>query len=120
METMVCDSPKSQNDRHRRYLILPVLAVLFQLIPPSLLWVVSTAAYREPRWMSEAWEQPLSILILALSAGVSTTLGSLSVYALLRWARPRLAAIMIILCCLPALFGGAIYLHGLLVFLAWI
>jgi hypothetical protein len=121
MEKRVYGSPEPQNKRKsRRHLVIPVFALLFQIVPPALLWAVSTAAYAQPRLLSEAWERPVSLLVLGFSAGVSLLLGSMGVYGLLIRARPSIAVLLIVVCCMPALLGGAVYLHGLLVFLAWV
>ena len=121
MEKQDCGSQEPQNERKgRRHLVIPVLALLFQLIPPALLWAVSTAAYADPRRLSESWERPVSVLVLGFSAGVSLLLGSIGVYGLLVKARPSIAVLLVLVCCTPALLGGAVYLHGLLVFLAWV
>ena len=121
MEMNNCDSKAARNEQSRRwYLATPALALLFQLAPPLLLWLISTAAYANPRNLSESWERRFSILTLVGSAGVSLFLGSVSVFGLLIHARPRTAALLICICCAPALFGGAVYLHCLLVFLALI
>jgi hypothetical protein len=103
-----------------RHVVIPVLALFFQLVPPALLWAISAAAYAEPRRLSDSWERPASLFVLGLSAAVSLSLGSLGIYELLARSRPRMAVLLISLCCLPALLGGAVYLHGLLVFLAWV
>jgi hypothetical protein len=119
MEIKDCDSREIETERQRRrHLIIPVLALLFQLVPPALLWAVSTAAYAQPRRLSESWERPVSLLVLGFSACVSLLLGGVGVYLLLTRARPTVAMLLILVCCLPALLGGAVYLHGLLVFLA--
>ncbi|MCX7015071.1 MAG: hypothetical protein NTW86_21390 [Candidatus Sumerlaeota bacterium] len=68
--------------------------------------------------MSETWLRPVSFLALGLSAGVSWALGIAGVHLLLTRSRPWVAAPLIVVCCMPALVGGAVYLHGLLVFLA--
>ena len=116
-----CDSKAARNEQLRRWhLVTPALALLFQLAPPLLLWLISTAAYSNPRNLSESWERRISILTLVGAAGISLFLGSISVFGLLIHARPRIAALLICICCAPALFGGAVYLHCLLVFLALI
>jgi hypothetical protein len=121
MEMNNCDSKAARNEQSRRwYLATPALALLFQLAPPLLLWLISTAAYANPRNLSESWERRISILTLVGAAGISLFLGSISVLGLLIHARPRIAALLICICCAPALFGGAVYLHCLLVFLALI
>ena len=98
--------------------LVAVCALLFQLVPPLLLRAVAAAAYVEPRRLPVPWEQPVSLLALGFSAGVSILLGSLSSYRLLVRARPVAAASGILVCSAPALFLGAIYLHCLLIFLA--
>src|SRR5262249_44836777 len=111
METKTCDSPTTENEKTGRwYLVVPVLALCFQLVPPVLLWAVSTSAYAEPRRLPESWERPVSLLTLGLSASVSLLLGSIGVYGLLIRARPKIAAVLIVVCCMPALLGGAVYL----------
>jgi hypothetical protein len=121
MEKKDCGSRETPTEmKGRRHLVVPILGLLFQLVPPALLWAVSTAAYAEPRRLPESWERPVSLLILGFSASVSLLLGSLGVYGLLLRARPIIAVLLILVCCMPALLGGALYLHGLLVFLAWV
>jgi hypothetical protein len=102
----------------RWYLVMPFLALLFQLVPPVLLYAISTAFYVEPRRLPESWERPVSLLTLAFCAGIGLALGSVATHGLLSRARPWLAWLLIAACCVPALIGGAVYLHGLLVFLA--
>src|SRR5262245_34273078 len=119
MEMNNCDSKAARNEQSRRwYLATSALALLFQLAPPVLLWMISTATYANPRNMSKSCERPISLLTLVGSSGISLFLGSISVFGLLIHARPRKAALLICICCAPALFGGAVYLHCLLVFLA--
>jgi hypothetical protein len=118
MEMKNYDSKAARNEQSRRWhLAAPALALLFQLAPPLLLWLISTAAYANPRSLSESWERRISLLTLGGAAGISLFLGSISVFGLLIHARPRVAALLICICCAPALFGGAVYLHCLLVFL---
>jgi hypothetical protein len=97
---------------------LPVVALVFQLVPPLLLVLIARGAYGEWRWLPEGWERPVSLATLGGSALVSWLLGSVSVYGLLTRARARVAVPLVACCCVPALLGGAVYLHGLLVFLA--
>ena len=119
MEMDNCDFKGARNDQMGRWhLLVPALALLFQLAPPLLLWLISTAAYDNPRRLSESWERPVSLLTLGFSAGISLLLGSIGVYGLLTRARPVMAALLISVCCAPALICGAAYLHCLLVFLA--
>jgi len=121
METQPSESSPELNKQERQgYLVLPLLALLFQAIPPLLFWAIATAAFTELPRLSQGGERLLSLLTLALSAGISLLLGSLGVYRLLTRARLPVALLLIVFCCLPALLGGAVYLHTLLVFLAWI
>ena len=119
MEMDNCDFKEARNDQPGRWhLVVPALALLFQMAPPMLLWLISTAAYEDPHRLSESWERPVSLLTLGFSAGISLLLGSVGVFGLLTRARPVIAALLISVCCAPALFLGAVYLHCLLVFLA--
>jgi hypothetical protein len=121
MEKKESDSREFRNERKGRWhLVIPAIALLFQLLPPVVLSAIATAAYAEPRRLPESWERPVSVLALGFSAGLSLLLGSIGTYGLLTRARPIIAALLIVVCCLPALFGGAVYLHGLLIFLAWV
>lgn len=85
-----------------------------------LLWALAAAAYAETPRLPEACVQPLSMLTLAFAAGASWTLGIAGAYGLLTRARPAVAATMILFCCIPAIFAGAVYLHAWLVFMAWV
>jgi len=121
METPPSESsPEPNRQAGQRYLALPLLALLFQTAPPLLLWAIATAAFAEPPRLSQGGEHFLSLLTLMLSAGISLLLGALGAYRLLTRARAVVAVLLIVFCCLPALLGGALYLHALLVFLTWI
>ena len=101
------------------HIAIPGLALGFQIVPPLLFQIIARAAYAGTGNWPQAWERPASLLVLGVAAAVSISLGSLGAYGLLTRARRGIAVALIAGCCLPALFGGAIYLHGLLVFLAW-
>lgn len=101
------------------HIVVPGLALGFQIVPPLLLQAIARAAYAGTGTWPQAWERPASLLVLGVAAAVSIVLGSLGVYGLLTRARRGIAVALLAGCCLPALFGGAMYLHGLLVFLAW-
>ena len=101
----------------RRHLLIPLFALLFQLVPPLFFWAVSTMAYAEPRRLPESWERPVSLLGLGFCAGISFLLGSAGVYGLLTRSRLGTAVVLIAVCCAPALIGGALYLQALLAFL---
>ena len=45
-------------------MLVPLLALSFQLIPPIILFKISDLAYMEPRHFSELWEQPISLMAL--------------------------------------------------------
>jgi hypothetical protein len=120
METNDCGSRARNRRPGRWHLAIPVSALLFQLVPPVLFWAISTTAYGAPRRLPESWERPASLLAFGFSAGVSLLLGSIGVYGLLTRTRTTVAVLLIVALCVPALLAGAIYLHGLLVFLAWV
>src|SRR4051812_27552519 len=96
-----CPSPATEG-RGRRPLLVPVLALLFQPVPPGLLWAVSSASYAEPPRLAEAGARAVSLCVLALSAGVSLALGALGAYQLLTRSRPAVAGPLILFCCAPA------------------
>lgn len=106
--------------KSRWHILIPVSVLLFQIVPPLLLWAIAGASYGGAGNWLHAWERPVSLLVLAFSAAVSLSLGTLGAYGLLVRARTGTAVLLIAGCCLPALLGGAVYLHGLLVFLAWV
>jgi hypothetical protein len=106
--------------RGRWHILIPGLALAFQIVPPALLLIIAGAAYAGTENWLQTWERPVSLFVLGSSAAISLLLGSLGAYGLLTRARPGTAIALIVGCCLPALFGGAVYLHGLLVFLAWV
>ena len=101
----------------RWHLLIPVFALLFQALPPLFLLLISNMAYAEATSQPASWERPLSLLGLAACAGISLFLANLGIYTLLTRSGRKTAIALITLCCFPALIGGAIYLHGLLVFL---
>ena len=104
--------------KSRWLLCLPVFALPFQLVPPVYLWTISTAAYTEPRALSEAWERPLTLLVLGFAAVLSLVFGSLGTYGALTRVRLGTAVALILLCYVPTLLAGAVYLQTLIVFLA--
>jgi hypothetical protein len=106
--------------RGRWHILIPGLALVFQIVPPALLQTIAGAAYAGTGNWLQPWERPATLLVLGFSAAVSLLLGGFGVYGLLTRARPGTAVALIVGCCFPALFGGAVYLHGLLVFLAWV
>jgi hypothetical protein len=99
------------------HLVVAVLALASQLVAPASLWLLSVLAYGQPRYLDEAWERPVSLAVLGGCAGVSLALGVGGAYGLLSRSRPWVAAVLLLTCCVPALLGGAVYLHALLLFL---
>ena len=104
----------------RWHMLVPVLALGFQVLPPLLLLFLAWAAYAARWGWLQPCERPASLLVLGCSAVVSLLLGSFGTYGLLTRARLRTAVVLIVACCLPVLFAGAMYLHGLLIFLGWV
>jgi hypothetical protein len=98
--------------------LIPPAALLFQALPPLFIRYLPGLFYGEAPLLGEAWERPVSLAGIALCAAVSLALGNASVYLLLTRARKLVAAPLILCCALPALIGGATYLHALLIFLA--
>lgn len=93
-------------------------ALLFQALPPLLIRYLPGLFYGEAPLPGEAWERPVSLTGIALCAVVSLALGNASVYLLLIRCRRGIAAPLILVCGVPAIIGGAVYLHALLIFLA--
>ena len=106
--------------RARWHIFIPVLALVFQIVPPVLLQLIAWSAYAGMGNWLQTWERPASLLVLGFAAAASLLLGSIGTYGLLTRARSGTAVVLIAGCCVPALFGGAVYLHGLLIFLAWV
>jgi hypothetical protein len=100
------------------HLIVPACALAFQVVPILFMRVIAWMAYAQPRRLPESWEWTVSMAGLALCAGASILLGSLGAYLLVTRSRRIVAAVMIALCCVPGLVGGAVYFYAVLVFLA--
>ncbi|HOZ46373.1 MAG TPA: hypothetical protein PLO37_14740 [Candidatus Hydrogenedentes bacterium] len=96
---------------------LPVLALVFQGLAPALLWALPVLFYHDPPYLSEAVEWPVSLILIASFAILSLLLASIGAYGLLTRSSRRTAVALIVVCCVPAWIGGAVYLHALLVFL---
>ena len=99
------------------HIVTAVLALVSQLVFAALLWVFSVIAYANWALLPESWEWPVSLVLVASFAVVSFVLGGVGVYGLLTRSRLGTAVVLIAACCIPALLGGAVYLHALLVFL---
>jgi hypothetical protein len=101
----------------RWLLLIPVSALLFQAAPTAFIHLVARTVYAHPPYSGESWEWTASLVGLAACAGISILLGCLGVFTLLTRSRPGVAITMIVLCCIPALIGGAVYTYATLVFL---
>ncbi|HNR31747.1 MAG TPA: hypothetical protein PKI11_12740 [Candidatus Hydrogenedentes bacterium] len=99
------------------HLLIPPCALLFQALPIVLIRLLASATYGKQRLLPEVWEWPASLFVIAACAAISILLGGGGVYLLLTRARLRTAIPLIALCCVPALIGGAVYLHATLIFL---
>ncbi|MBP8129786.1 MAG: hypothetical protein KA184_09415 [Candidatus Hydrogenedentes bacterium] len=98
-------------------LLFPICALLFQAAPVLLVRFLASLTYGRQRLLPEIAEWPVSLLGLTVCAAVSLILGGLGVYLLLTRFRLRVAVPVILVCCVPALIGGALYLQAVLVFL---
>ena len=103
--------------RKRWHLVISVFTLLFQVAAIAFMHVVAQTVYANPPYSGESWEWTVSVAELAACAGISMLLGCLGVYALLTRSRLAVAITMIVLCCIPALIGGAIYAYAMFVFL---
>lgn len=103
--------------RERWPLLIAVFALLFQAAAIAFMHVVAQTVYAKPPYSGESWEWTASVVGLAVCAGISLLLGCLGVYGLLTRSRLAVAITLIVLCCMPALIGGALYAYALFVFL---
>ena len=103
--------------RSRWHLLISVSALLFQAAAIAFMHVVAQTVYADPPYSGESWEWTASLVGLAVCAGISLLLGCLGVYALLIRSPLVVAIPLIVVCCLPAMIGGAIYAYAALVFL---
>ena len=103
--------------RKQWHLLIAVFALLFQAATIAFMHVVAQTVYANPPSSSESWAWTASLVGLALCSGISMLLGCLGVYVLLTRSRLAVAMTLIVLCCIPALIGGAVYAYAVLVFL---
>ena len=103
--------------RRRWHVLIAVSGLLFQAAAIAFMHLVARTVYANPPYSGELWEWATSLVGLAACAGISMLLGSLGAYALLTRSRLGVAIPLIVLCCLPAMIGGAIYAYATLVFL---
>jgi len=99
-------------------LLIAVFALLFQAAAIAFMHAVAQTVYANPPYSSESWAWTVSLVGLALCSGISMLLGCLGVYVLLTRSRLAVAMTLIVLCCIPALIGSAVYAYAVLVFLA--
>jgi hypothetical protein len=95
----------------------PLLALAFQVVPWVGFQCVARSVHADTPRVTIGTERPLTLALLAVSAVGSWVFGGVAVYLLLRRARPCVAIPLLLLCCVPALLGAALYAHALLVFL---
>jgi hypothetical protein len=103
--------------RKQWHVLLAVSGLLFQAVAIAFMHGIAQTVYENPPYSGESWGWMVSVMGLALCAGISTLLGGSGAYALLTRSRLAVAIALIVLCCIPALIGGAVYGYGLLVFL---
>jgi uncharacterized membrane protein len=106
--------------RERWHLLIAIFALVFQAAAIAFMHVVAQTVYANPPYSGESWEWTASLVGLAGCAGISMLLGCLGVCALLTRSRLRVAITLIVLCCIPALIGGAVYAYAMLVFLTMV
>ncbi|MBN2363917.1 hypothetical protein JXL83_07275 [candidate division WOR-3 bacterium] len=102
----------------RKTYLVPLSALLFQIIPPFLIYVLSWAIYSDQGFVPHSLNRFLSLSLLLFSSSVSLFLGNYGSYLLLIKENKIVDLLMILLCCVPALLAGSFYLHALLVFMA--
>lgn len=100
------------------YVRWPLFAIAFQAVPWVGFNLIARAVHAKSPLLSIDSERPLTLGLLVVSAVGSWLLGLIGTYVVLRHARPRAAAPLVVFCCVPALMGAALYSHALLVFLA--
>ena len=101
----------------RWHVLIAVSGLLFQAAAIAFMHLVARTVYANPPYSGESWEWTTSLVGLVACAGISMLLGCLGVYALLTRSRPGVAITLIVLCCIPALIGAAVYTYAALVFL---
>ena len=104
--------------RRRWHVLIAVSGLLFQAVAITFMHLVARTVYANAPYSGESWEWTTSLVGLAACAGISMLLGCLGVYTLLTRSSPGVAITLIVLCCVPALIGAAVYTYATLVFLA--
>ena len=103
--------------RKRWHLLIAFSALLFQVVAIAFIHLVAQSVYASTPYSGESWEWMVSLVGLAVCAGISMLLGCLGAYALLTRSRLAVAITLIVFCCMPALIGGAVYAYAVLVYL---
>ena len=99
------------------HFVVPAAGLVLQLIPPFFFLAMGSATYGASGFLPENLGAGLSLLGLTMFALLSIAAGVCGLYGLLTRVRPAVAVPLVVICSVPALIGGAIYLHALLVFL---
>jgi phosphoglycerol transferase MdoB-like AlkP superfamily enzyme len=98
--------------------LIPAAALFFAFIPIAFIHLIAWLTYKHAPWLSESQSWTFSLVGLFLLGLTAMALGGAGSYFLLSRTRPLVAVPVIILCCIPALVAGAVYLRAVLVFLA--
>jgi hypothetical protein len=106
--------------KNRWHLLLPVCALLFQPVPILFIRAVAWMAYSPSPWLPADSFWTVTLIGLTLCGVISLLLGGLGVYLLLTRSRRSVALPLIVMCCVPALVIGMVYVRAVLVFLAMV
>ena len=98
------------------HLLIPACALLFQPVPILFMRITANLTFGQSHGLPESWVWGVSQLGLAVCAAACLLLGGIGTYMLLRRSRMAVAIPLIILCCIPALLAGSVYLRAVLVF----
>ena len=102
------------------HLLLAPAALLFQTLPLLFIYQATELSFGQAPALPEYWVWPTSVTGLALLALAGLALASRASYLLLTRSRGIVATVLILVCCVPAWLLSVFYLHGVLVFLAWV
>jgi hypothetical protein len=102
------------------HFLLPAAALLFQPVPILFIRAVAWMAYSPSPWLPADSFWTVSLVGLTLCGLISLLLGGFGVYLLLTRSRRAVALPLIVLCCVPALVIGMVYVRAVLVFLAMV
>ncbi len=106
--------------RQYGHFFLAAAALLFQVLPIAFIHYVSLFAYTGSQPQTESLVWTSSMVGLAFFALSGMALACTASYLL--WTRSRVivAVPLMALCCVPAWLLSSLYLHAVLLFLAWI